>query len=117
MVNPLRVSKRPGCLWNAGPRLLSGFHGSAHALLGFSQFRGELGAEILRLEDLANLDVGFDARERVGCTLDPVDRLLPGLHLENPEAGNELIGLGEGTVDHRALVAPQRTSRACLSRL
>ena len=37
-------------------------------------FRGELGAEVLRLEDLPNFDLGF-AGKRVGAALHPLDGL------------------------------------------
>ena len=35
----------------------------------------------------------------VGATLDPLDGLFEGLDLQDPEAGDELLGLGEGAVD------------------
>src|SRR6202011_547452 len=35
----------------------------------------------------------------VGATLDPLDGLFEGLDLPDPEAGDELLALGEGAVD------------------
>src|SRR6476659_636595 len=66
----------------------------AQALLLFAQLRGELGAEVLRLEDLANLDLRF-ALHRIRAALDPLDALFEGLHLQDPETGDKLLCLGE----------------------
>src|SRR6266487_1781155 len=73
----------------------------AQALLLLLQLRGELGAEVLGLEDLADLDVAV-LREGVGAALDPRDRLLLRLYLPEPEAGDQLLRLGERAVDHGA---------------
>src|SRR5205814_1288281 len=53
----------------------------AQALLLLAQLGREFRAEVLALEYLTDLDLGFGARHRVGTALDPVDRLLPRLHL------------------------------------
>src|SRR5258705_2231201 len=45
-----------------------------HAFLLLSELGSELGAEVRRLEHLANLDLGFGAC-RLGAALDPFDRL------------------------------------------
>src|SRR5688572_15644426 len=58
-------------------------------------------AEVLQLEHLADLDLALP-QHRVRATLDPLDRLLEGVHLPEPEAGDQLLGLGEGTVDDGA---------------
>ena len=55
--------------------LLRSSHLRAQALLLLPQIRCGLGAEILRLEHLANLDLRL-AWERVGAALDPIDRFL-----------------------------------------
>ena len=59
-------------------------------------------AEVLGLEHRANghLDATVEGR-----ALDPLDRLLHRLHLPDPVAGDELLGLGERPVDDRALRA------------
>src|SRR5262249_49189844 len=60
-------------------------------------------AEILGREDTANLDLGF-ARHRVWTPLDPRDGFLHRLHLPEPVARDELLGLGEWTIDHGAVL-------------
>ena len=60
-------------------RQLSGL--GAHALFLLAQLRRELGAKVLVLEYLADLDLGLGAGHRVGATLDPLDGLLLRRHL------------------------------------
>jgi len=67
-------------------------------------FFGEGGCKVFWLEDLADLDLGF-ACVGVGATLDPLDGLFEGLDLPQPEAGDEFLGFGEGTVGDRAVLA------------
>src|SRR5438876_480764 len=74
----------------------------AQALLLLPQLGRELGAEVLRLEHLADLDLGI-LPHRIGAALDPFDRLFLGLHLPDPETRDQLLRLGEGPVDHGAL--------------
>src|SRR3712207_1567510 len=71
---------------------------SAQALLGLAQLRRQVLAEVLGLEDLPDLDLRL-APHRVRAALDPLDRLLHGADLPQPEAGDQLLGLGEGAVD------------------
>src|SRR5947209_4744752 len=52
-----------------GRRLLS------QALLLLPLLRAERGTEVVRLEHLANPDLGLRAREGIGAALDPLDRL------------------------------------------
>src|ERR1051326_2547771 len=59
-----------------------------------TQFGGELFAEILRLEDLPDFHFGLFERG----ALEPVDRLIPRLHLPYPEARDQLFGLAERPV-------------------
>src|SRR5262245_3071105 len=54
-----------------------------------TEFRRELGAEVLRSEDLPNFDLGLSLH-RVGAALDPLNRLFLGLHLPQPKAGDQL---------------------------
>ena len=56
------------------------------------------GCEVFHLKDLADFDFGV-AVVGVGATPDPLDSLFEGLDLPEPEAGDELLGLGEGAVD------------------
>jgi hypothetical protein len=59
---------------------------------------GQDGCEVFHLKDLADFDFGVDV-VGVGATLGPLDRLFEGFDLPDPEAGDELFGLGEGAVD------------------
>src|SRR5439155_24907906 len=66
-----------------------------------AQFGRELGAEVRRLEHLADLDLGVLERG----ALEPLDRLLLRLALPQPEAGDQFLRLGERAVDDRPLPA------------
>src|SRR5437879_11542295 len=81
-------------------------HPRAQALLLLPQLGGEFRTEVLRFEHLANLDLGLPA-EGIGAALDPFDRLFLGLHLPQPETGDQLFRFGEGPVDHGPLAAPE----------
>src|SRR5262245_8332514 len=56
-------------------------------------------AEVLQLEQLADLDLAV-AVVRLGAALDPLDRLGLVAHLDDPVAGDQLLGLREWAVDH-----------------
>src|SRR6266545_7576959 len=92
-------------------------HLRAYPLLLGAELGRELGTEILRFEHLANLDLGLRAREGIGAALDPFDRFFLGLHLPQPEAGDQLLRLGEGSVDDRSLCAREPDARAFRARL
>src|SRR5262245_1710228 len=83
----------------AEPRLPLRGRLRADALLLLAELGGERGTEVLRLEHLANLHLGV----LEGGPLEPFDRLFPRLHLPQPEAGDQLLRLGERSVDHRPL--------------
>src|SRR5215211_6278716 len=62
--------------------------------------------ELLQLEQLAQLHLPFGLGLTTGLKrepLGPFDGLLHRLHLEDPVAGDDLLGLAEGAVDHGAL--------------
>ena len=80
----------------------------AVALPLLAQLGCEILAEILRFEDLADLDLAVLAM-RVGAALDPFDRLLQRLALPEPEAGDQFLRLGERPVDHGPLFAGELT--------
>src|SRR5437879_155864 len=88
----------------------------AQALLLLPQLGRELGAEVLRLEHLADLDLRI-LPHRIGAALDPFDRLFLRLHLPDPEAGDQLLGLGEGPVDDGALGSREPDARALRARV
>src|SRR5262249_26966810 len=76
----------------------------AQAFFLLAQFRRELGAEIVRFEDLADLDFGLFV-VRIRAALEPLDRFLARTNLPEPEAGDQLLGLGKRAVDDGALVS------------
>src|SRR5262249_7283190 len=67
-----------------------------------SELRREGLAEVFRRKHLADLDLGLPCM-RIGAALHPIDRLLERGNLPDPEAGDELLGLGEGAVRDDAL--------------
>src|SRR5687768_6242094 len=73
-------------------------------LVPLAQLRRELVSEVLGLEDRTDLD---HAVLVVGVRdpLDPLDRLVERLHLQDPVAGEQLLGLGERAVDHLPVAA------------
>src|SRR5580693_9011759 len=62
------------------------------------------GAEITQIVEWTDLDVAILALVRSGGALGPFDGFLSGLDLNDPESGDEFFALGEGAVDHGALV-------------
>src|SRR5712692_5154254 len=59
--------------------------------------RKDLGREVICLVHLPDLD--FSTPIERGA-LEPFYRLFHGLHLPQPEAANEFLGLGEGPIDY-----------------
>src|SRR6185369_274423 len=88
----------------------------AQALFLLAQLGRELRTEVLRLEHLADLDLGLP-RHGVGAALHPLDRLLLRLDLPDPESGDELLRLRERAVDHAALRAGEPHARAFRARM
>src|SRR5436190_7363425 len=88
----------------------------AQALFLGSHFGGELGAEVLGLEHLADLDGGLRARDGRHA-LDPRDRLVLRLALPHPEAGDELLGFRERAVDDGGLAAGKDDPRPLRARV
>src|SRR5512133_1296620 len=78
-------------------------------LLLLPELRRKLRPEVLGLEHLAQLDLAF-ALVRVGRTLDPLDGLFLGPDLQQPEARDQLLGLGERPVHYRPLLARELDS-------
>src|SRR5712671_1175976 len=74
----------------------------ADALLLLPEFGSELGAEVVRLEHLTDLDFGFSFMG-IGAALHPLDGLFHRSHLPKPEAGNQFLRLSEWPIDHRPL--------------
>src|SRR5437773_1333034 len=85
----------------------------AQSLLLLLELRLERITEIVRLEHLANLHFTFLERG----PFQPLDGLAERLHLPQPETGDQLLGLGEGAVDHRPLAAGEPDARALGARL
>src|SRR4051794_737629 len=85
----------------------------AQPLLLFPELGCEFLAEVLCLEHLAEFDFGIVERR----SLEPLDCLFLGPHLPEPEACNQLLGLGKWAIDDRALLAGELdpgTLGACL---
>src|SRR5262249_26942066 len=67
--------------------------------------RGVARSETARLEDGWDLDHALLPRHRIGTAPDPLDRFFHRLHLPQPIAGDQLLGLGEGAVNDLPLAA------------
>src|SRR6202790_2573388 len=74
----------------------------AKTVLLLAQFGCQRLAKILGIEDLANFDLGAAVERRA---LHPFDGLVPRLHLNQPEPGNEIAGHGERAVADATLLA------------
>src|SRR5215468_5336190 len=83
----------------------------AQLLFALPQLWRERLTEIIGCEHLANFDLAV-VLMRVGAALHPLDRLGEGGDLPQPEAGNQLLGLGERAVGDDALLAGKRYPRA-----
>src|SRR2546428_410308 len=74
--------------------------------------------EVVQLEQLAHLDLAFLAvRSRIGIAPGPFHGLFFRLHLNKRVAGDELLRLGEGPVDHGALPSGELDAHALRARL
>ena len=65
-------------------------------------------AEVLQLEHLPDFDLAIDERRAAG----PLDGLFLRLRLDEPEAGDELLGFRERPVHDGRLAALERDTRA-----
>src|SRR5215207_2559344 len=65
------------------------------------------------LEDLAQLDLAVDERDAGG----PLDGLLARSDLDQPEASDQLFGLGERALDHRRPAMGEADARAARGRV
>ncbi len=84
---------------------------SAQTVLGLPQFRRELLAEVLRLGRRTDFHFAVDV-VRIGDTARPLHGLIHGLDLPDPESCDQLLCLGEGTVDHGDLVVAKTNALA-----
>src|SRR5262249_985025 len=75
------------------------------------------GFKIRGLKDLADFDLVLAARNRIGATLDPFDRLFFRVHLEHPEPGDQFSQLWERTVDDGPFASGEFDARALRARL
>src|SRR5215831_19767250 len=73
-------------------------------------------AEVYQLEHLADLDLAV-LFVGIGAAPDPFDRLCERFALQDPVAGDQLLGLRERPVNHRALVAREPDTRPFRARL
>src|SRR6267143_413954 len=96
-------------------RLLGGCLGTQLLFL-FPELGSKLRTEVLRLEHLANLNLGFPFMG-TRAAFDPLDRLFHRPHLPQPEAGDQLLGLGECPVDHGPLLSREPHALALRTRV
>src|SRR5882724_6159062 len=73
-------------------------------------------SEILVREERADLDVGCLV-VRIGAALQPFHRFLHRLDLPQPIAGDQLLGLGEGPINHGAVLAGKADALALGGRM
>src|SRR5262245_39459596 len=85
----------------------------AEPLLLLLQLRRESRAQFLRLEHLTNLDLGLVERG----ALEPFDGFFLRVHLPQPEAGDQLLGLGERAVNHDPIAGGKPDSRTLGARM
>src|SRR5450631_4820500 len=97
-----RVSSAVAVTARASPLVGDGVGAGGGELLGqlLASLDRRTGGEVLDLEEGAELDLGH-LHGLGGDALGPLDRLLARLHLNDPVAGNDLLGLGERTVEDR----------------
>src|SRR5262245_31186630 len=80
----------------------------ARPLLGFVRY-----IEVVELEELPDFDVSFGPLAvGIRCAAGPFDGFFPGLHLNQPVAGDDLLAFGKGTVHHRPLSSRKPDSSA-----
>src|SRR3546814_12099279 len=96
--------------------LLLAFELLADTCLTLARLVGGDLLEILHAVERADLDLA-GAEHRVRAALHPFDRFVERLHLPDPVAGDELLGLGERAVDHGAVLAVELDARALAARL
>ena len=75
-------------------------------------FFGKGVGEVFWLEDLADLDFAIAGGAATGDALDPFDGLFEGFDLPEIKAGDEFLGLGEGTVNDGAVLAGEVNASA-----
>src|SRR5215211_2535859 len=108
----ITASDQPACR----RRLLVVGRPRPQPLLLVPELGRELVTEVLGLEHLPDLDLGLSL-VRIGTALDPFDRLVQRLHLDQPVARDQLLRLREGAVDHGALPSGELHPRALRARL
>src|SRR5437868_11128274 len=96
--------------------LLPGGNLRSQALFLLAKLGRELGAEVVGLEDLANLELALSTGG-VRAALGPFHRLFFGSHLPDPKTCDQLFGLGERTVDDGSLRAGELDPRALRARM
>src|SRR5262249_22452511 len=104
----LSRSSGPGSLLRLlarGPERLQLVEALLEPLLIRLEVGGVLGREVLGLEERADLDLRLLARHRVRAAAHPLDGLVQRLDLPDPVARDELLGLGEGSVDDGPLLS------------
>src|SRR5436190_22160149 len=74
----------------------------ADAVFLLAEFGGEFGAEVFGFEDGADFDFGSAVE---GSAFQPFQGFVHRSHLPEPEAGDQLFGVGEGAVGDGGLAS------------
>src|SRR4029079_7439129 len=88
--------------------------GGAQSLVPLAQLGRHALAELVELEDGPDLDLGAAVERGL---LEPLHGFVDRLHLPDPVAGDQLLGLGERSIDDGALLAGEADALAALRRL
>src|SRR5439155_9006345 len=86
----------------------------AQVPLLFSQLRSEIFAEIGSLEDLANFDLFASVKRSL---LEPLHRVLHGIHSPEPKACDQLLRLSEWAVGDHSVISRELDALAFGARL
>src|SRR5215468_11257187 len=84
----------------------------AQARLLLPEFRSELGAEVIHLKHLTNLDLALFLVIRIRNALGPLDRFIHRFHLPYPETTDQLFRFRKRPVGHRELAFGKLDARA-----
>jgi hypothetical protein len=89
----------------------------AHPVLGLAELGRELGSEFFRFEQLAQLQLRRAVAVEGRPTQNPLQRLLPGGHLDQRVTGDQFLRLGERPVDYGGLATRKLDPRPLRARV
>ena len=100
---------------SAAPRLLRCRSTSARSRSSCARSSGVNSLPKSSASNTGRISISDSRRHRIGQRLSPLDRLLDRLHLPDPVAGDQLLGLGERPVDDGPLAAREPHALALAS--